>query len=137
MRLGEMLALSWSGVDMQHDGVVVQQTLTRTCGGGWKVGKLAKTTKSRRSIDIGRHTIAASRAYRKRQAGRRLRCGGGWQDPGSVFDRGEGSWINPGVVRKIFGCSVKRAKVTSITPQGMRHTMAPQLLAVRVHPRIV
>jgi integrase len=137
MRIGEMLALSWRDVDMERGLVSVRRTLTGTRDGGWKIGEHAKTSSSRRAIDLSPYTIAALRGWRARQAERRLGAGMIWEDLGLVFDRGNGHWINPNMVRKAFDRAVEKAQVTRITPHGMRHTMATLLLGAGVHPKIV
>ncbi|HKG29551.1 MAG TPA: site-specific integrase [Thermomicrobiales bacterium] len=137
MRIGEMLALSWSDVDRQRGLVSVRRTLTGTREGWWKIGEHAKTSSSRRAIDLSPFTMAALRSWGARQAERRLAAGEHWQDMGLVFDRGNGHWINPNTVRNAFDRAVSTAKVTRITPHGMRHTMATLLLGAGVHPKIV
>jgi integrase len=137
MRIGEMLSLSWSDVDRERGLVSVRRTLTGTREGGWKIGEHAKTSSSRRSIDLSPYTMAALRTWGARQAERRLAAGTHWQDLGLVFDRGNGQWINPNTVRAAFDRAVAKAKVTRITPHGMRHTMATLLLGAGVHPKIV
>jgi integrase len=70
-----------------------------------------------------------------------LRSGAAWVDgpPGArlVFDRGNGNWLSPTSARGNFDCSVEKAKVTKLTPHGMRHSMATLLLATGVHPKVV
>ena len=137
MRLGEMLALDWRSVDLERGVIGVSRTLTRTTTKeGWKVGTQAKTASSRRSIPIGSATVSALRTERARQAERRLRCGGSWQDLGLVFDRGNGKWIAPTTIRHAFDRAVERAGLPPMTPHGMRHTMATIMLAAGVHPKI-
>jgi integrase len=137
MRLGELLALAWEDVDLDRGVVSVRRTLTRDREGGWKLGDVAKTASSRRSIIIGPATIAALRGLRPRQAERRLLCGAAWVDHGLVFDRGNGEWLAPTTVRDAFARAVAKAKLPVLTPHGMRHTMATILLAAGVHPKVV
>ena len=122
-----MLALAWEDVELERGVVSVRRTLTRRRDHGWKIGEVAKTSSSRRSIVIGQATIAALRSLRRRQAERRLRCGSLWVDHGLVFDRGNGHWLAPTTVRDAFQRAVAEAKMPELTPHGMRHTMATVL----------
>jgi integrase len=54
-----------------------------------------------------------------------------------VFDRGSGTWLEPAIVQRAFRRSVKRAQLPSLTPHGMRHSMATIMLAAGVHPKVV
>jgi integrase len=137
MRLGEMLALTWHDLDQEQGVVAVRRTLTRTGRGRWKIGEHAKTSSSRRSIYLDRTTVAALRALRTPQNERRLALGRSWQDLDLIFDRGDGRWVDPEVVRYHFARAVKSAKVPPLTPHGMRHTMATMMLGAGVHPKIV
>ncbi|MCC7023316.1 MAG: site-specific integrase [Thermomicrobiales bacterium] len=140
MRLGELLALGWRDVDLARGVVSVRRTLTRTAApgqGSWKIGEIAKTASSRRSIVIGPTTVAALRSHRARQAERKLAAGAAWLDMGLVFDRGDGHWLAPCVPRRAFERAVAASGVSPLTPHGMRHTMATLLLTAGVHPKIV
>lgn len=137
MRIGEMLGLAWGDVDADRGLVAVRRTLTRDGRGGWRIGEVAKTSSSRRSIAVGPATVAALKALRPKQARRRLLCGPHWVDHDLVFDRGNGLWITPGTARGVFARAVAAAKLPTLSPHGMRHTMATLLLAAGVHPKIV
>jgi len=137
MWLGELLALTWDDVDLDRGLVAVRRTLTKDREGHWKLGEVAKTSSSRRSIPIGPATVVALRSIRPKQAERRLRCGAAWVDHGLVFDRGNGNWLSPATARGVFDRAVAKAQVTALTPHGMRHTMATLLLATGVHPKVV
>jgi integrase len=137
MRVGEILALAWRDLDTERGIVAVRRTLTRTGGGGWKIGEHGKTTSSRRAIHLDTETVAALRALRPAQNERRLACGAAWVDLDLIFDRGDGKWINQERVRTRFADAVKRTKVPEITPHGMRHTMATLMLGAGVHPKMV
>ncbi len=137
MRIGELLALSWRDLDAERRVIAVRRTLTKTRGGSWKLGEIAKTASSRRSIALGAATVGALRALRPGQAERRLLCGGAWQDHGLIFDRGDGRWLEPRVVGLRFARAVEAAQLPPMTLHGMRHTMATLLLAAGVHPKIV
>jgi len=137
MWLGELLALTWDDVDLDRGLVAVRRTLTKDREGHWKLGEVAKTSSSRRSIPIGPARVVALRSIRPKQAEWRLRCGAAWVDHGLVFDRGNGNWLSPATARAVFDRAVAKAQVTVLTPHGMRHTMATLLLATGVHPKVV
>jgi hypothetical protein len=60
-----------------------------------------------------------------------------WVNHGLVFDRGNGEWSAPTTVQDAFEHAVTRAKLSKLTPHGMRPTMATVLLAAGVHPKVV
>lgn len=136
MRLGELLALNWADVDLERGIVTVRRTVSRTREGGWKQREGAKTTAGRRPIVLAAPTVAALRAYRARQAERRLALGPAWSAGDLVFDR-DGVPCSPNAVREAFDRAVTASGLPRITPHGMRHTMATMLLGAGIHPKIV
>jgi integrase len=137
MRLGEMLVLTWRDLDTTRGIVAVRRTLTRSGDGGWKIGEHAKTSKSRRSIHLAAETVAALRSLRAPQNERRLAAGKFWVDRDLNFAGGDGDWFRPQRIRYQFERAVARCGLPSLTPHGMRHTMATLMLAAGVHPKIV
>src|SRR5215211_2036924 len=115
MRVGEMLALTWRDLDVERGVIAVRRTLTRTDNGGWKIGEHAKTSSSRRAIHLDSETVTALRALRPSQNERLLACGAVWVDLDLIFDRGNGTWLDPQRVRYQFAAAVKRTKVPELT----------------------
>jgi integrase len=136
MRIGELLALAWQDIDLERATVAIRRTLTHSPP-GFRIGEFPKTASSRRSVVIGSATLSALRAYRARQAERRLALGGTWVDLGLVFDRGNGTPHHPGTIREAFDRAVRSAGVARIPFHGMRHTTATLMLAAGIHPKIV
>lgn len=136
MRIGELLALAWQDVDLRTGVASVSRTLTHAPP-GFRIGEYAKTASSRRAIVLGSDTIVALRGHRARQAARRLALGPHWTDLDLIFDRGDGTPYHPSTVRDAFERAVARAGLPSLTPHGMRHTMATVMLAAGVHPKVV
>jgi len=136
MRLGELLALRWSDVDLDRATVAVRRTISRTQGGGWKQREGAKTASGRRPIVLSSPTVAVLRAHRVAQEERRRAIGDAWAAGDLVFDR-DGTVCPPTVARQAFDQAVAHVGLPRITPHGMRHTMATLLLGAGVHPKIV
>lgn len=128
LRIGEALALPWSHVDLDRGLVRVRRTLTKTAEGRWAIGEDAKTAAGRRTIAVAPETVAALRAHRTRQKGRRLRAHGLWRDRDLVFARGDGGHLNPGTVRAALGRATARHGLPRLTPHGLRHTCASLLM---------
>jgi integrase len=54
-----------------------------------------------------------------------------------VFPRPDGRWWNPPAISLAFRRAVKRAGVTPIRLQDVRHTHASLLLAAGINPKVV
>lgn len=138
MRIGEILALSWRDVDLDHRTVAVRRTLTRAGKSTVHISEIPKTKAGSRSIIIGAVTASELRTYRAQQSERRLRLGPAWHDLGLVFDRGDGEPTRPGRVADSFQrILLDHPELPRLTLHGMRHTTATLLLAAGVNPKIV
>lgn len=135
MRLGELLALRWEDVDLERGTLAARRTATRAADGRFTVGE-PKGGRSRQ-VALAPEAIAALRRHRARQAERRLRLGALWQDPGLVFDRGDGSGLTHQAVGERMRRRVARLGLPPIRFHDLRHSAATLLLEMGVHPKIV
>ena len=87
------------------------------------------------TLDPG--TVAALKAWRRRQREERLDWGAAWINTGLVFTRENGTPYRPERITQIFKDSVKQAGMPPITLHGLRHTHATLALAAGVHPKVV
>lgn len=78
MRLGELLALRWQDVELEHGMLQVRGTLHRA--GNKFVISEPKTTRSRRRIALSSMAVEALKAHRARQDNESLLLGDSWQN---------------------------------------------------------
>ncbi len=135
MRRGEVLALRWSDVDLEHSRLSVTQTLEKSRKGGL-IFKQPKTKRSRRNITLPSITVDALRKRYAEQAEIFLRLGFGRRDDALVCCKPDGSPISPGALSSAFTKLVRRLDIPNVTFHGLRHTHATQLLKEGVHPKV-
>jgi len=138
MRLGELLGLTWSDVDLDAGVIRVRRSLA-TCVGraGEPVWQEPKTAAGRRRIPIGAQAVEVLRQHRRAQLEQRLRAGTDWRDYGLVFcNRTGGPLFKSNVARALAACC-RRAGVPRIRFHDLRHAHATFLLRQGVHPKVV
>ena len=84
MREGELLALRWRDVDLEHSTLHVRATLRRDPGGGFSFDQ-PKSKKSQRLLLLPNAMCALLHRHRARLAEARLAAGPEWQDYDLVF----------------------------------------------------
>lgn len=136
MRLGELLGLRWSDVDLESGRLAVRRALQRQNVAGL-VFIEPKTARSRRSILLSQRAIATLRRHRSRQNEQRLLVGPGWTDGDLVFCNPTGDAPDPGWVRQVFQGELRRAGLPVIRFHDLRHSAATLLLSKGVHPKVV
>jgi integrase len=139
MRLGELLGLQWSDVDLDPIAgprVSVQRTLVRVSG-RWLFGE-PKSERSRRGIALSERAETALRAHRARQRRQRLASGSAWANHDLVFSdrRGEplfGSHVTERQLKPLL----RRLRLPVIRFHDLRHTAATLLLTQGINPKVV
>jgi integrase len=135
LRIGELLALKWTDVDLEQGVMRVSRTLSRA-----KSGPRFTTPKNGkgRSITLTKQAVEALRIHRKGQNEVRLRQGALWQDNGHVFASETGKPLTRGFVdRRSFKPLLKQAGLPEMKLHDLRHTCATLLLSRGVHPKFV
>jgi integrase len=136
MRLGELLALKWSGVDLEEATLQVRSTLQRTKAGYTFADP--KTARSRRAVALSATAVEALRRHRIRQAKERLQLGEVWSNLDLVFTDEVGSPLDGiSVLRYAFHPLLKRAGLPIIRFHDLRHTAATMLLGRGVNVKVV
>jgi integrase len=130
MRLGELLGLQWSDLDLQGGAVMVQHSLQELNG------KLTlaepKTARGRRRIELPQMAVDALNRHRKRMLKEGL-AGVSW-----VFPTPSGvPWRRSHFHFHQFKPLLKRADLPDIRFHDLRHTSATLLLSQGVHPKVV
>jgi integrase len=114
LRPGELRALTWDHVDLDH-GVIHVWHSTRRDGD-------TKTPKSRRSLVLPRRAIDALQTHRKRQDAERLAAGEAWQDTDLVFCHEDGRQYSSDALNWRFSKMTRRAGIGHWHAHEGRHT---------------
>lgn len=136
VRRGELLALTWRGLDLDAGTVAVTQQLLREADGSYRFGP-PKTARSRRLIAIDAGTVAELRAHRAAQNREKLAWGAAYTDLDLVFARENGSPVTGDMIGWAFDRVIRRAGVSRIRFHDLRHTAATLRLAAGTHPKVV
>lgn len=137
MRRGEVAALRWADVDLEHARLSVRQTgnyIDRV----WTVN----TPKGRgrgatRLLSLDRATVEALRQHAERQAAERAYAEELWQDSGLVFCREDGTPLNPTRIGHRLTARARHAELPHIRVHDLRHTYATLALLAGIHPKVV
>jgi integrase len=136
MRLGELLALRWSDVELEHGYLIVQRSLRRSKG-TW-IYTEPKTVHGRRKLILTGIACEALHRHRARQATERLALGPIWNNNELVFTNEVGQPL-PGttIYRERFLPLCRHAGVPTIRFHDLRHTAATLLLLQGVNAKVV
>jgi len=122
MRRGEALGLRPRDVDLDAGRAEIRR---------------AKTRRGVRSVPLEPGTVAALRAWRKREKEERMALGPAYEDCGLFFNREDGHALRPDYVSKRFEKLALRAGVQRIRLHDLRHTFCTLALRAGVHPKVV
>jgi integrase len=135
LRIGELLGLKWSDLDLEVGALSVQRTQARTKGGLFT--KPPKTKASARLVEFGPDLARVLRQHRAKQAEERLKAGAAWQDNGLVFCGASGRLREPTGLNKRLKRVLRAEGLPVLSFHGLRHTSATLALAQGVHPKVV
>jgi integrase len=128
MRLGEVLALRWSNVDLDGKIIKVREALEQTAAFGVRF-KPPKSKAGKRDVTLPDVLIDALHAHRKAQLEFRMQCGAGrLPDDALVFATIEGQPLPPNRTSTAWGKFAKRIGMPEISFHSLRHTHASQLI---------
>jgi len=135
MRRGELLALRWSDLDLDHglirvDRSVMQISGTRNYG--------TPKNHERREVALDDHLVSTLRAWRTKKVAERLMLGESYLDGEDiVFTWQDGRPVPPDYVTSVFGRLTADLEVPRITFHSLRHTHATLLLREGVPVHVV
>ena len=135
MRRGEILALRWKNLDLDHGIVRVVESLEETK----KLGLRFKSTKTEKghAITLPRFAIDEFRRLRKEQAEKLLVLGVRQTGETLAIARADGEPYAPNTLTQKFALAVRRVKdIPTVRFHDLRHSHATQLLISGVHPKV-
>ena len=137
LRLGELLGLRWSDVDLDARTLRVARALVRDAAGGWSVAE-PKSARSRRTLALPSVAVAALTEQRARQDVARAAAGPDWQDvDGTIFTDLLGRSLRPHVVSSAYRRARDRVGLPDVPFHGLRHSAATLALAEGVPLAVV
>lgn len=121
LRLGELLALQWSDVDLKAGTLIVRHTLEEV--GTTLRLKAPKTRGSRRTVPLHPDTVQVLKEHRRRQNALRLRLRG-WEDNNLVFPDTTPTSSNLAVEPRSFAPGRARS------PKALQHVFRREMKAL-------
>lgn len=135
MRRGELLALTWSSLDLPSHRLFVRASLVTI---NYELHlSTPKTRRSRRAIELDPATVMALQEHRLAQEEERDLAGNLYGGRDLVFARLNGDFLHPHSVSQGFSRLVRRHRLPPIRFHDLRHTSATLALAAGVHPKVV
>ncbi len=136
MRQGELLGLKWGDVDLETGTVQVRRQLTRDL-----VFADPKTAHGRRTINIGKNTMALLREHKRCQNEQRLLLGAEWEQREEyrslVFTTEFGRPLGTSTLTRNYKELLKKAGLPERRFHDLRHTAATLMLLNGEHPKVV
>jgi integrase len=133
-RRGEVLALRWSGVNLDEAAATIRESLAEPRSG--MVFKEPKNGRAR-TITLGDELVAILRSHRAAQAREKLALGPAYRDQDLVFALPTGEPVPPWNFGVAFQHLVDRTGVTRITLHDLRDTHASLLAKAGVSIEVV
>jgi integrase len=132
MRLGEVLALRWSHVDLDAKVIKVREALEQTKAHGLRF-KRPKTKAGRRNIALPAPLTGVLREHRKAMVEHALQLGiGRLPDDALLFAAPDGGPLSPNAVSAAWAHFADNIGQPAVTFHALRHTHASQLIAANV-----
>ena len=127
-RLGEVLALRWSRIDLDKKILQVREAVEETKEHGIRF-KVPKSKAGRRDITLPDILIEALREHRKAQLELRMKLGvGKLPDDALLFANIEGAPLSTTACGKAWGNFAASIGMPEVTFHALRHTHASQLI---------
>ncbi len=129
LRLGELLGLAWSDVDLEAATLTVRRSLAVAHDGGWQLAA-PKSARSRRTIPLPSIAREALTRRQTTQEGEREAAGSAWQDRDDlIFTDALGRAMRPEGVSAAFQKTRAAAGLPAVRFHDLRHSAATLMLA--------
>jgi integrase len=135
MRRGELLALRWQDIDVQHKCLHVRHSANRLPG-GYRVTE-PKTASGKRKITLPQFVLEVLQQYRIRQLEAKLKAGPQWEEHDLVFCNIYGRFLNTNSLQMLFSSLLKKAGLPHMRFHDLRHSAATILLSMGVPAKVV
>jgi integrase len=135
-RIGELLALGWSDINLEAGTVHIHRTLTQVEHYHFAQGD-PKTEAGERTLLIPQPVIDILKSHRMRQHAERLKAGSAWQQHDLVFCTNGGKQYWPQTIRHRFYVLLKQAGLPRMHFHDLRHNAATLLASMGVNPKVV
>ncbi|MET3697141.1 site-specific recombinase XerD [Bacillus oleivorans] len=136
LRQGEVLALPWFNIDLEHCTVTVTRSVS--FGENGEPELIPKAQDSYRTISFSSHLIDKLKKHKEKQDQMKKRFGEHYQhELDLVFPVNHGGFQNPSNVRRQLYNLMKKAKVRRITFHDLRHTHASLLIRSGAQPKLI
>jgi len=135
LRQGELLGLTWDGVDFPRRRITVRQALQRI--GGEPTLVEPKTAKSRRTITVPPVAMELLRSQHDWHTAMQSTTDEPWNRLGLVFTSVTGTPLDGSNVTHVFQRMLSQAGLPRIRFHDLRHTCASLLLAQGTHMRVI
>lgn len=131
MRQGEILALRWEDIDLEHGYLNVKRTDYR--------GKInePKTARGRRGIALLPHTLQVLKIHKAHQAEERMFLGGDYCDNDLVIAKNDGTPLRARSLNNHWYKLLKQSVLPRIRFHDLRHTHASMMAAAGVSAKAV
>lgn len=136
LRRGEMLALRWTDVDLEHQTVKVRRTVDYIPRYGY-VENEQKTAAGRRVVLLPSFVVDMLKQHRIQQLEARLKAGSAWEDRDLVFTGLSGGYFNPRYLEKLMQRVIAEAGLPHMTLHTLRHSAATLLLSMGVPLKVI
>jgi integrase len=135
LRRGEVLALTWSDIDLDNNLVRIRQSLQRLDGSLQLVETKTKASTATLAVPPGLTAILTR--HRLQQQTDRLKLRAAWPGLDLVFTSTTGTALEPRNVSREWERLRRQAGFPELRLHDLRHSCATILTALGVHPRVV